>query len=78
MKGERQGGHSSHSCIWAREAFWELEAILSSWGESEEEKSEEEEKEEKKGAEGKERIRVGGEKSEGDLHHLVSKNIFCH
>ena len=39
---------------------------------AEEGESEEEEKEEKKGAEGKERIRVGGEKSEGDLHHLVS------
>ena len=39
-------------------------------GESEEEKKEKEEKE--RGAEGKERIRVGGEKSEGDLHHLVS------
>ena len=46
---------------------------------AEEGESEEEEKEkEEKGAEGKERIRVGGEKSEGDLHHLVSKNIFCH
>ena len=43
-------------------------------GESEEEKKEKEEK----GAEGKERIRVGGEESEGDFHHLVSKNIFCH
>ena len=39
-------------------------------GESEEEKKEKEEKE--KGAEGRERIRVGGEKSEGDFHHLVS------
>ena len=63
MKGKHQGGHSSHSCIWAREPFSELAAILSSW-----------EGEWKRKKERGQRARRGSGRR--DLHPLVSKNTF--